>query len=66
MAMLGDTPDRRMPVIDTANVSAAAPPEVAAAPELDSAFFGRMLAFFVRAQLLPQPASTNTATTKGK
>jgi thioester reductase-like protein len=66
MAMLGDTPDRRMPVIDTANVAAAAPPQLVAAPELDSAFFGRMLAFFVRAQLLPQPASTNTATTKGK
>jgi phthiocerol/phenolphthiocerol synthesis type-I polyketide synthase E len=53
MAMIGDTPDRRMPVIDCTNVDTLAQ-EFAPAPELDSAYFDRMLAFFVRAQLLPQ------------
>ena len=55
MAMLGDTPDRRMPVIDCTNVNTVLAPEFAAVPELGTAFFDRMLAFLVRAQLLPQP-----------
>jgi phthiocerol/phenolphthiocerol synthesis type-I polyketide synthase E len=53
MAMLGDTPDRRMPVVDCTNVSTVLTHEFAAAPELDTVFFDRMLAFFVRARLLP-------------
>jgi thioester reductase-like protein len=68
MAMLGDTPDRRMPVIDCTNVRTVLAREAAAAPELDTAFFDRMLAFFVRAGLLPPMTATATTTTatKGK
>lgn len=62
MAMLGDTPDRRMPAVDSANVSLLLDSEEASAPELDGAYFERMLSFFVRAQLLP-PATIDT--TKG-
>jgi thioester reductase-like protein len=53
MAMIGETPDRRMPVIDCSAVAAALPPDGCAAPELDEGFFGRMLGFFVRGRLLP-------------
>jgi thioester reductase-like protein len=65
MAMIGDTPDRSMPVVDCTNVSAALAHPIAA-PPLDTAYFERMLAFFVRAQLLPavdRPGSHHT--TKG-
>ena len=59
MAIFGDTPDRDMPVIDCANVSGVLSPRVAAAPTLDTGYFARMLAFLVRAGLLP------ATTTKG-
>ncbi|MFI0353850.1 type I polyketide synthase [Actinomadura sp. 9N407] len=65
MAMVGDTPDRAMPVIDCANVASALPPEAAPAPPLDQAFFDRMLGFLVRARLLPpttHPAPANLPT----
>jgi hypothetical protein len=54
MAMIGETPDRRMPLIDTSNVAALLG-DVADAPELDNAYFDRMLGFFVRSRLLPTP-----------
>jgi len=53
MAMLGDTPDRRMPAMDCTNVLGALPAETATAPALDQSYFDSMLAFFVRGQLLP-------------
>ncbi|MEC3975020.1 type I polyketide synthase [Amycolatopsis sp. H20-H5] len=61
MAMLGDTPDRDMPVMSCEQVLAALPAEVAAAPPLDKAYFERMLRFFVRGRLLP-PVSTAVST----
>ncbi|MBC6447904.1 type I polyketide synthase [Actinokineospora xionganensis] len=51
MAMLGDTPDRKMPEIGCGNVFDVL--GEAGAPELDRAYFDRMLRFFVRGKLLP-------------
>jgi len=58
MAMLGDTPDRDMPEMSCANVTSALPADVAAAPPLDTAYFERMLGFFVRGRLLPAPITS--------
>lgn len=57
MAMLSDTADRPMPALSCANVLTGLPYAVTEAPELDPAFFGRMLAFLAKAQMLPQPAA---------
>jgi thioester reductase-like protein len=51
MAMMGDTGDRRMPRMDCGNVLTTVPEIVA--PELDGAYFDRMLGFFVRSGWLP-------------
>ncbi len=56
MAMLGDTPDRDMPEMSCANVLSSLPGDVA--PELDAAYFERMLGFFVRGRLLPAPITS--------
>jgi phthiocerol/phenolphthiocerol synthesis type-I polyketide synthase E len=53
MAMLGDTPDRRMPTVDTANVDAVLGNRPADAPALGADYFARMLGFMVRRRLLP-------------
>ncbi|OLR94124.1 type I polyketide synthase [Actinokineospora bangkokensis] len=59
MAMIGETPDRDMPVMDCGNVLTALPPELARAPRLDREYFHRMLDFFTRGGLLP-PVPTTT------
>jgi len=59
MAMIGETPDRRMPEISCANVLSVLGPQDAGAPALDTVFFERMLRFFVHERLLPQPASAS-------
>jgi thioester reductase-like protein len=56
MAMIGETPDRHMPDISCANVLSVLGAQEASAPPLDTAFFERMLGFFVHERLLPQPA----------
>ncbi|MFB7908762.1 type I polyketide synthase [Kitasatospora sp. NPDC056076] len=55
MAMIGEVPDRRMPVMDCANVRAHAAAELATAPALEGSYFARMLDAFVRRGLLPPP-----------
>ena len=59
MAMIGETPDRDMPVIDTSNVAQLLPNE-RTGPSLDAGYFRRMLGFFVRRQLLPPVTATIT------
>ncbi|MFJ4679701.1 type I polyketide synthase [Kitasatospora sp. NPDC088783] len=59
MAMIGETPDRAMPVMDSANTLALTDPRTCAAPPLDADYFTRMLGFFVRRRLLPAPADTD-------
>ena len=59
MAMIGETPDRNMPVIDTANVARLLPNDLAG-PPLDAGYFRLMLGFFVRRQLLPPVTATIT------
>jgi phthiocerol/phenolphthiocerol synthesis type-I polyketide synthase E len=61
MGMLSDTADRPMPALSCANVLAGLPPAITAAPELDPAFFGRMLGFLARAQMLPSAGAVMTS-----
>ncbi|MEU7559625.1 type I polyketide synthase [Streptomyces eurythermus] len=66
LAMIGEVPDRRMPVMDCANVREHAGAELDGAPALDGRYFARMLGFFVRRGLLPpprDPSGTEAATT---
>ncbi|PWW62470.1 type I polyketide synthase [Actinokineospora spheciospongiae] len=60
MAMIGETPDRDMPVMDCGNVLTVLPPDLARPPALDPEYFRRMLDYFVRGRLLPPVPATTT------